>query len=89
MKELESFPGSADRPVRAVAFKPDGTLVASGSNDGTIRLLATSEDTPFDFEAARNRIKRCLTATQRSSYNLDPAQPGWCKKGDKYLGPNK
>jgi WD40 repeat protein len=41
---LQTLEGHA-YPVRSIAFSPDGKLVASGSNDGTIKLWDTTSGT--------------------------------------------
>ena len=58
-RETRVFRGHHD-PIWAVAYHPDGTLVASGSVDHSIRIweVETGRMDPGDAEAARESLDR-------------------------------
>lgn len=74
-REIASLYGHTGR-VMGVAFSPDGTQVATGAEDGTVRLYALKVE---DLVAlARSRLTRSLTAEECQKYlhvEACPASP--------------
>ena len=63
LQTFESHPS----PVRAVAFSPDGKLLASGSADGIIKLWDTGTGAPLQMLTGHSRGLRTVAFSPDST----------------------
>jgi hypothetical protein len=65
-KELRRFEGHRERAVRSVVFSPDGRMLATGSDDNTIRL----------WEVASGGERHCLQGHQKNIWTVSFSPDG-------------
>ena len=67
-----------DGVVNAAAFSADGLSIITASDDKAARLWRAFPTTQHLVNAAKERLRRCLTPKQRAQYFLPAAPPLWC-----------
>src|SRR5262249_40159793 len=71
------------KAVLGVAFAPDGKVIMTTSEDGTV-LLWDVFSTQMLIEASKVAVPRCLTREQREQFGLSPQPPKWCLEMGKW-----
>jgi WD40 repeat protein len=71
--------------VHSAAFSPDGARVVTASGDKTARIWRVYRSTDELVQAAKSRMRRCLTREQRRDHFLPEVPPLWCV--ERRLGP--
>jgi hypothetical protein len=64
--------------VMSAAFSADGLAVITASLDNSARDWGVFPTTQALVDAAKDRLRRCLTREQRLKYFLPEAPPLWC-----------
>jgi WD40 repeat protein len=73
-----------DGAVRTAAFSRDGAQVVTASWDSTARVWPVFPTTQELVNNAKQRVPRCLTAEQRTTFFLPPEPPAWCIEMEKW-----
>ena len=64
--------------VFSAAFSADGTRIVTASDDKTARVWRAFPIVQKLVDAAKSRMRRCLTPEQRKAYFLPVVPPVWC-----------